>query len=423
VTSESNDENVELVPRSDEIVTMYFREAAEVIGLADSMYEVLETSYRETDVQVPVHCDNGGLRVFRGYRVQHNGARGPYKGGIRYHPAVDISEVRALASLMTWKTALLNLPFGGAKGGVNVDPSELSLRELEALTRRFTQTIGHVLGPYRDIPAPDMNTNSQVMAWLMDAYSARFGYTPSIVTGKPLSMGGAPGREQATGRGVVDVTQRAFERVGRSLDGVRVAIQGFGNVGSWAAREFAARGARIVAVSDVGGGIYNADGIDIDAALAANAVTGSVVGLTEADPLAPGALLVCRCDVLVPAALGEVLNRHNAEDIKAEWIIEAANNPTTPIADKIFNNRGITVVPDVLANGGGVTGSYFEWTQNIQQFTWEEEDFNTRLGKRMRTATDETFDAAAKYGVTPRVAAFAIAIERVATAAKLRGYV
>jgi len=420
---ESESQPAELVPRPDEIVTKYFREAAQVIGLADSMYEVLETSYRETDVQVPVHCDDGGIKVFRGYRVQHNGARGPYKGGIRYHPAVDISEVRALASLMTWKTALLNLPFGGAKGGVNVDPSELSLRELESLTRRFTQTIGHVLGPYRDIPAPDMNTNAQVMAWLMDAYSARFGYTPSIVTGKPLSMGGAPGREQATGRGVVDVTQRAFERAGRSLDGVRVAIQGFGNVGTWAAREFTERGGRIVAVSDVGGGIYNHDGIDIEVALAAVATTGSVTGVAEANQLAPGELLVCECDVLVPAALGEVLNRHNAEDVKAEWIIEAANNPTTPIADKIFNDRGITVVPDVLANGGGVTGSYFEWTQNIQQFTWEEADFNERLGKRLRAATDETFTAADKYGVTPRIAAFAIAIERVATAAKLRGYV
>ena len=413
----------ELVPKPDEIVTMYFREAAAVIGLADSMYEVLETSYRETDVQVPVHCDDGGLRVFRGYRVQHNGARGPYKGGIRYHPAVDINEVRALASLMTWKTALLNLPFGGAKGGVNVDPSELTNRELEALTRRFTQTIGHVLGPYRDIPAPDMNTNAQVMAWIMDAYSARFGYTPSIVTGKPLSMGGAPGREQATGRGVVDVTQRAFERAGRSLNGVRVAIQGFGNVGTWAAREFVARGAVVVGVSDIGGGIYCADGIDIDRALTAVAETGSVVNTTDVDRLEPGAILLSDCDVLVPAALGEVLNRHNAEDVKAEWIVEAANNPTTPIADKVFNDRGITVVPDVLANGGGVTGSYFEWTQNIQQFTWEEEDFNSRLGKRMRAATDETFDAAESYSVSPRIAAFAIAIERVANAAKLRGYV
>lgn len=409
--------------RADEMVTGYFREAAETLNLADHMYEVLETSYRETDVQVPVHRDNGSVSVFRGYRVQHNGARGPYKGGIRYHPAVDIAEVRALASLMTWKTALFNLPFGGAKGGVNVDPAELSERELEALTRRFTSSIAHVLGPYRDVPAPDMNTNPQVMAWMMDAYSAKNGYTPAIVTGKPLAFGGAPGRTEATGRGVAYALERALERNGRDLTGLRVAIQGFGNVGTHAAYTVRDLGATVVAISDIGGGIRRDDGINLEEATALVASGSSVTNSTDVDVLDAGEVLTTDCDVLIPAALGEVISDVNVNDIKAEWIVEGANNPTTPNADKLLHENGVKIVPDILANGGGVTGSYFEWTQNIQQFTWAEADFNERLRTRMREAVDATFDAAEKWDVRPRRAAFAIAIERVADAAHMRGYV
>ncbi len=408
--------------RADEMVNRYFLEAAETIDLPEEYYEVLQSSYRETDVQVPVHRDDGSLSVYRGYRVQHNGARGPYKGGVRYHPAVDISEVRALASLMTWKTALLNVPFGGAKGGVNVDPSELSTRELEALTRRFTASITHVLGPFRDVPAPDMNTNPQVMAWMMDAYSSKNGYTPAIVTGKPLAFGGAPGRRQATGRGVAYTLERALERVGRTPEGMTVAIQGFGNVGSWAALTLRDMGAKIVAISDIRGGIQRMDGINVDRAIEKVEAGGSVVDCADVDLLDSGEVLEVNCDVLIPAALGEVITKENVDDIKVDWIVEGANNPTTPDADQTLFERGVNIIPDILANGGGVTGSYFEWTQNIQQFTWPEEQFNERLREKMRQGVDETFGAADRWGVSPRQAAFAVAIERVAEASKLRGY-
>ena len=319
--------------RPDEAVRQFFREAAALVDLPDHMYGVLETSYREVTVQVPVHCDDGGLVVFQGYRVQHNGARGPYKGGIRYHPDADVEEVRALAQLMTWKTALLDLPFGGAKGGVQIDPATLSQRELEALTRRFTMSIGHVLGPYRDIPAPDMNTNPQVMAWIMDAYSAIHGYTPAIVTGKPLSFGGAPGRIQATGRGVIYVLEAASERWGLDLARMRVAIQGFGNVGSWAARTLADMGVPVVALSDVSGGVRRDDGIDVCAALDLVAAGGRLVDMPDADVITNEELLTGSCDVLIPAALGEVIHDDNAEGVQARVLVEAANHPVTPLAD------------------------------------------------------------------------------------------
>jgi glutamate dehydrogenase (NAD(P)+) len=408
--------------RPDESVRQFFREAAALIDLPDHMYAVLETSYREVTVQVPVHCDDGGLSVFQGYRVQHNGARGPYKGGIRYHPDADIDEVRALAQLMTWKTALLDLPFGGAKGGVQVDPSTLSQRELEALTRRFTMSIGHVLGPYRDIPAPDMNTNPQVMAWIMDAYSAVHGYSPAIVTGKPLSFGGAPGRIQATGRGIVYVLEAAAERWGLDLAQLRVAIQGFGNVGTWAARTLADMGAKVVALSDISGGVRRDDGVDVGAALDLVAAGGRLVDLPDVDLVSNEELLTGPCDVLVPAALGEVLHDGNAEMVQADMVVEAANHPVTPLADKILGDRGIRVIPDILANGGGVVGSYFEWTQNIQQFTWKESRFNDELKDRLRRAFTVTAEWAEQRDVSLRQAAFAIAIERVAEAAHLRGY-
>jgi len=407
------------------MVNRYVDEAADLIRLPDELYPILQTSYREIDVQIPVRLDSGELVVCRGYRVQHNGARGPYKGGVRFHPQVDLDEVRALASLMTWKTALMDIPFGGAKGGVTVDPTGMSDRELEALTRRFTNAISHVIGVNRDIPAPDVNTNAQTMTWMMDAYSARYGYSPAIVTGKPLDLGGAPGREAATGRGVVYVLDAACRHWGIDLRSQRVALQGFGNVGSWAVRELHLRGVSVVAVSDVSGGIHHPGGLDVDALLD---LAGARRPLTEAgaatgEQVTNAELLEVDCDVLIPAALGEVLTDTNADRIKAQIIVEAANNPTTPEADKILIDRGIKVIPDVLANAGGVTGSYFEWAQNIQQFRWKEDRFNQELSDAMLRAFEATVAFAEQNQCTMRKAAFAIGMQRVARAAKLRGYI
>ena len=406
-------------------VNRYFEEAARLIDLDEAMWSVLTSTYREISVQIPVRLDSGDLICARGYRVQHNGARGPYKGGIRYHPTADLEEVRALASLMTWKTALLGLPFGGAKGGIEVDPTGMSSAELQRMTRRFANGIAHVLGVYRDIPAPDMNTNAQTMAWMMDAYSATHGYSPAIVTGKPLDLGGAPGREAATGRGVVYILEAYAEQHGLDMRDLRIAIQGFGNVGSWVATEAAAQGATVVAVSDVAGGVRREAGLDV-AGLVEVARGGGRVGDTEqlgVDRVSNVELLESPCDVLVPAALGEVIDTDNAPDIQADVVVEAANYPVTPGADKILGDRGIQVIPDILANAGGVTGSYFEWTQNIQQFTWKEERFNEELRDRLRTAYQATTSAAEELGCTRRQAAFAIGIKKVAQAARMRGYV
>ena len=406
-------------------VNRYFEEAARLIDLDEAMWSVLTSTYREISVQIPVRLDNGDLVVVRGYRVQHNGARGPYKGGVRYHPTTDLEEVRALASLMTWKTALLGLPFGGAKGGIEVDPTHMSAGELQRMTRRFANGIGHVLGVYRDIPAPDMNTNAQTMTWMMDAYSATHGYSPAIVTGKPLDLGGAPGREAATGRGVVYILEAYAQEHGLDLHDLRIAIQGFGNVGSWVAQEATAHGATVVAASDVSGGVRREAGLDV-ARLVEAVRGGGTVRDTEQpglDRLSNEELLESPCDVLVPAALGEVIDTDNARDIQADVVVEAANYPVTPGADKILGDRGIQVIPDILANAGGVTGSYFEWTQNIQQFTWKEERFNEELRDRLRTAYHATTAAAAEYGCTLRQAAFAIGIKKVAQAARMRGYV
>ena len=406
-------------------VTCYFEDAADLIGLDDEMYPVLTSSYREVAAQIPVRCDNGELRVLRGYRVQHNGARGPYKGGIRYHPTVDLDEVRALASLMTWKTALLDIPFGGAKGGVEVDPSTMSNHELEILTRRFTAAIHHVLGPYRDIPAPDVNTNAQTMAWLMDAYSASHGYTPACVTGKPVDLGGAGGRESATGRGCIDVLEAWCKRTGTSFEGLRIAVQGFGNVGSWAATIAQQRGAKVVAISDVSGGIYCDDGLDLEKVLQVVGQQGGTV--TEAvdggDRLSNDELLALDCDVLLPAALGQVLTADNADTVRAKVVLEGANYPTTPTADQILEDRGVTVVPDILANAGGVTGSYFEWTMNIQQFSWTLERFNDELRTKMQDAYERTQNFADDRECSLRRAAYALGVQKVADTSRLRGYV
>ena len=408
-----------------EAVNRYVDEAARLVDLDDEMYSVLTSTYREISVQIPVRLDSGDVIVARGYRVQHNGARGPYKGGVRYHPTTDLEEVRALASLMTWKTALVGVPFGGAKGGIEIDPTPMSPAELQRMTRRFANGIHHVIGPYRDIPAPDMNTNAQTMAWMMDAYSAHHGYTPAIVTGKPVDLGGAPGREAATGRGVVDVLEAHAERRGLVFAGLRLAIQGFGNVGSWVAREAAARGCTVVAVSDVHGGVRHDGGLDVAALVEVVAAGGRVRDTPQpgVDRIENDELLTGPCDVLVPAALGQVIGGDNAAEVQASVVLEAANYPVTPDGDKVLGDRGITVVPDVLANAGGVTGSYFEWTQNIQQFTWKEERFNAELRDRMRLAYEATADTAAELGCTLRQAAFAIGIRRVAHASRLRGYV
>ena len=406
-----------------EMVNSYFDEAAWVIGLKDDLYKVLKTSYREIAVQVPVRRDTGELQVFQGYRVQHNGARGPYKGGVRYHPSADLDETRALASLMTWKTALLDLPFGGAKGGIAVDTSGMTAAEKEALTRRFTLSISHVLGLNRDIPAPDVNTDSQVMAWMMDAYSSRYGYTPGIVTGKPVELGGAPGREAATGRGVVFVLEAAAKHWGLDLQAMKVAIQGFGNVGSWVARELHDRGVKVVALSDVSGGVYRESGLDVPSLLGTGTRPPLLKGSGAGDEMSNAELLEIECDALIPAALGEVITPHNAPLLKTKMVVEAANNPTTPEADKILEDRGIRVIPDILANAGGVTGSYFEWAQNIQQFRWREQQFNDELQRAMQAAFDTTVTFAETRQVSLRKAAFAIGIDRVARASRLRGYV
>jgi glutamate dehydrogenase (NAD(P)+) len=406
-----------------EAVNQFFNEAADLVHLKDDFYPVLQSSYREIAVQVPVRMDNGVLRVFRGYRVQHNGARGPYKGGIRYHLSADLPEVRALASLMTWKTALMDLPFGGAKGGIECDPTGMSDHELEAMTRRFTLSISHVLGERRDIPAPDVNTNAQVMAWMMDSYSSRYGYTPAIVTGKPLDLGGAPGREAATGRGCVYVLEAAAKRWELDFSAMRVVIQGFGNVGSWAAAELYEQGVKVVAVSDVSGGIYKADGLDIPHLLSWSSSKRHLTDVDGCDKISNEELLELDCDVLIPAALGEVITVANADKIRAPIIVEAANHPTTPEADKALSDKGTRVIPDILANAGGVTGSYFEWAMNIQQFRWKETQFNTELHDAMVRAFDACAAFAEKRDVSLRQAAFAIGIERVARAARLRGYV
>jgi glutamate dehydrogenase (NAD(P)+) len=409
--------------RPHEAVNQYFSQAAILLDLDAELHAVLTTPYRELTVQVPVRLDDGDLIVVRGYRVQHNGARGPYKGGVRYHPTADLDEVRALASLMTWKTALVDLPFGGAKGGVQVDPTGMSQGELQRLTRRFTNGIQHILGVYRDIPAPDVNTNAQTMAWMMDAFSASHGYSPAIVTGKPLDLGGAPGREAATGRGCVYVLDAYCAHHGLDFAGQRVAIQGFGNVGSWMARELHDRGVRVIAVGDVRGAIVDPEGLDVPALVALVSTGVSIVDSQQGDQITNEQLVELDCDVFVPAALGEVVTEANAERVRAPIIVEAANHPVTPNADKILRDKGTVVIPDILANAGGVTGSYFEWTQNIQQFTWKEERFTVELRDKLQAAYRLTQSFAEEHAVSLRQAAYAIGIKRVADAVKLRGYV
>jgi glutamate dehydrogenase (NAD(P)+) len=398
-----------------------FDRAADAVELPEDQRLLLKTPFREVQVEVPVRMSDGNIEVFLGYRVQHNTARGPMKGGLRYHPHVDIDEARALASLMTWKTALVDVPFGGAKGGITCDPKELTEKELEHLTRRFTTRIGLAWGLHTDVPAPDVNTNAQIMAWIMDEYSQRYGYTPGIVTGKPLALGGSPGREAATGRGVSIITREATRDFGIELKGARIAIQGFGNVGSWTARILSEMGANIVAVSDASGGIYASDGLPIDDLFHYSYKRRTIERFGQGEAISNEDLLTLDCDILIPAALGGSITKDNAKDIKAKMVVEAANSPVTTIADAILEERGVIIVPDILANAGGVTVSYFEWVQNIQAFSWDETQVNDKLEGIMSRAYANVITTMKEMAVPMRTAAFAISIQRVAEAEKLRG--
>jgi glutamate dehydrogenase (NAD(P)+) len=405
------------------IVQSQFDRAADLINLEAYMRKILMSPFREVQVEVPVRMDDGRIEVFTGYRIQHNGARGPCKGGIRYHPEADHDEVLGLATIMTWKTALMDIPFGGAKGGVTVDPKKLSKLELERLTRRFTQRIAIVLGPYRDIPAPDVNTNAQVMAWILDEYSSRQGYSPAVVTGKPISLGGSLGREEATGRGVMYVMQEYARDFGIPLKGGRVVIQGFGNVGSHLARLLDSEaGATIIAVTDVEGGIYNDKGIDVPGLLAHVAQGRKIAEWQNGRRITNDELWTIPCEWLVPAALGGVITKEaNARSIDCRVVVEAANEPTTPTADLILEERGIAVIPDFLANAGGVTVSYYEWAQNLQQYRWTHEQVNRELKATITKAYTSVRDLAKEKRATFRTAAYGIALQRVADAERLRG--
>ena len=393
--------------------------AATQIQLEPEIGLLLRSPFREMHVEVPVRMDTGKLEVFSGYRVQHNGARGPYKGGIRFHPDVDLDEIRALAALMTWKCALVDVPFGGAKGGVQCDPTRMSEGELNRLSRRYMQNVSHILGVTRDIAAPDMGTNANTMAWMMDAYGAANGYTPGIVTGKPVELGGSYGREAATGRGVVLVLQEwCKERAIHPVD-VKVAIQGFGNVGSWTARLAHEAGFRIVALGDLRGAWYRDDGLDPE-----SIVRFHETGMEpDADRVSPQEIVTLPCDVLIPAATGEVVNRGNVHGVRAKLIVEAANHPVVLAADDILERRGVDVIPDIIANAGGVVVSYFEWTQNIQQFRWTEERVNDELAQRILMAYREVRGEATERGVTLREDAFTLSVERLAKAIRLRCFV
>lgn len=399
----------------------YFRKAAQVMDLSDRIQQLLLEPYRELTVNIPLEMDNGEIRTFTGYRIQHNNSRGPMKGGLRYHPAVDVNETKSLASLMTWKTAIVEIPFGGAKGGITVDPAQLSERENERLTRKFIQRIHENIGPMKDIPAPDMNTNAQVMAYIMNEYSKFYGHSPAVVTGKPLDLHGSPGREEATGRGVMYVTEEALASLNKTIGGSTFVVQGFGNVGSHTCRLLAAEGAKIIATSDVWGGLVNPDGLDIAALTAWVAQHRTIKGFPGGRPISNEELLVLPCDVLIPAALGHVLTKDNAHDVRAGLVIEAANAPTTPEADEIFEKKGIMVVPDILANAGGVTVSYFEWTQNIQQFTWELDKVNLELRRIMLKAFQTVHKVATEKKLSMRTAAFIVGIGRVGKATVLQG--
>ena len=405
-----------------EIVTEFFDRAADRLELDDSARDLLRSSYREVQVQVPLRRDDGDVDVYIGYRVQHNGARGPYKGGIRYHPEVDLDEIRALAQLMTWKTALTGVPFGGAKGGVNCDPEKLSEHEIERVTRGLVDRLDKLMGPQRDIPAPDVNTNEQVMAWIMDEYGKLNGHAPAAVTGKPISLGGSQGRSSATGRGVVMCLLDALPSVDIEPEGAKVAIAGSGNVGSWAARIAHEHGMQVVAISNSRCAIRNDDGIDGVALFELLRDGRDLDEFDGAEGIDPGELLTTPCDALVPAALGGMIHAENADLLDCRVVVEGANSPTTPRAEKALAERDVLVVPDVLANAGGVVVSYFEWAQNLQHFRWSEDEVKQRLADTMHGSYREVAERAERDGGGLREAAYCLGIERVVEAARTRGY-
>jgi glutamate dehydrogenase (NAD(P)+) len=405
-----------------EVAQHQFDLAADRLNLDPGLRRVLRQPRRELTVHFPVKMDDGSVQVFTGYRVQHNLGRGPAKGGIRYHQDVDLDEVKALAMWMTWKCAVVGIPFGGGKGGVIVDPKKLSTKELEALTRRFTTEIEVLIGPERDIPAPDVNTNSQVMAWMMDTYSMHQGHTvPGVVTGKPISLGGSEGRNEATARGTVFCVIEAARHRGVDLTQAKVAVQGFGNAGSIAARLIAEEGATVVAVSDSTGGIHNPNGLDIARVVGWKKEHGTVQGFPGASDISNAQVLEVDCDILIPAALENQITRRNAGRIRARIVAEAANGPTTPDADEELFSRGVFLIPDILCNAGGVTVSYFEWVQDLNRDHWHEEVVNDKLREIMTRAFGETLAIAEREGCTMRMGAYLLAVQRVAEATAMRG--
>jgi glutamate dehydrogenase (NAD(P)+) len=405
-----------------ELAQDQLRRVGETFDLDPNLTSVLSHCKKAVEVSVPVLMDDGTIHVFDGWRVTHNMTRGPAKGGIRYHPGVTRDEVKALAMWMTWKCALMGLPFGGAKGGVVCDPKSLSLGELERLTRRYTTEIINEIGPEKDVPAPDVGTNAQVMAWIFDTYSMNVGHSVlGVVTGKPLSLGGSVGRDEATARGSLYCIRTALQKQGRRLPDTRIAIQGFGNVGRNLARLLASEGARIVAVSDSVGGVANPYGIDVDAALAHKAETGQLTGLSGAHEITNAELIEIDCDVLAPCALEQVITAENAPRIKARLVCEGANGPTTPAADDILDDRGVLVLPDVLANAGGVVVSYFEWVQGLQEYFWKEYEVNAKLNDIVVRAFEETWTTRDRHNTSMRMAAYGLAVQRVAEATTIRG--
>jgi len=404
-----------------EATAKYFHRAADLLKLNDRQRTFLITPYREIKVECNIVRDNGELATFVGYRVQHDNSRGPMKGGIRYHPQVDTDEVNALAQLMTWKTAVVDLPYGGAKGGITVDPKALTTAELQRLTRVFTQKLADVIGPYSDIPAPDMGTNAQTMAWIVDEYSKFKGYAPGVVTGKPVELGGSLGRDAATGRGLLFAAEALFADLGKKVSDFTYAVQGFGNVGSWAARLLHAAGGKVVTVSDVTGAVRNPAGLDVTKLFEYVQQTKGVKGFPGGEAYPADDILTDAVDVIVTAALGDVLTAKNADKVKAKYLIEGANHPTDIEADAILQKKGVTMLPDIFANAGGVTVSYFEWVQNVQMYRWTEEHVNNELKRTMQKAYADLKATKAKHNCDWRTAAFALAVERVGQAALLRG--
>jgi len=397
-----------------------YKSAVEKLGLKSNIARALEIPDRELKVEISFRRDNGEIDSVVGYRVQHNNTRGPFKGGIRYHHHVDIDEVRSLATLMTWKTALVDIPYGGGKGGIGIKPSDYSKVELERISRKFFRAIDPIIGVNIDIPAPDVNTNAQVMSWFMDEYSQAHGYTPGIVTGKPLELGGSEGREAATGRGTAIITREAAEKWNIDLKGAKVVVQGFGNVGSYAAKFLHEYGCKIIGVSDISGGLYAPDGFDVEELFDYNYEHRTIDGYQYGKKITNEELLALECDFLIPAALGSAINEDNVDSLNCKIIIEAANGPVTgEAADKLWKKK-IAIIPDILTNAGGVTVSYFEWVQNLQQFKWPEDEINQKLEQKMVAAFNEVYSVKQNKNVPMRIASFMVAIDRVSTAYNLR---